>query len=120
MIRLTFRNFSLVNRLNFLPEEHLLIQEAALQFGKEHIQPYVQQWDEDHYFPRKEVLEKSAELGMGFGGIFTSEEYGGSNMGRLAGSVIFEALAYSCPTMAANMSIQNMNGTILDQYGSDW
>ena len=55
---------------------------------------------------------------MGFAGIYTSEEYGGSDLGRLAASAIFEALAWSCPSITAYISIHNMNCMIIDKYGT--
>jgi len=57
---------------------------------------------------------------MGFGGIYSSEEYGGSDMGRLAASAIFEALSYSCPSISAYISIMNMNCMVVDKYGTEW
>jgi alkylation response protein AidB-like acyl-CoA dehydrogenase len=96
-----------------------LIQEAALAFGREHIGPYAEQWDKEQYFPRNEVFKKSAEMGMGFGGVVVSSDYGGSELNRLASSVIFEALAYYCPSTSAYISIHNMNGWLIYKYGSE-
>jgi alkylation response protein AidB-like acyl-CoA dehydrogenase len=119
MIRSNTRRFSVINKLNALPEDYALMQEAALAFGKEYIAPHIEEWDRDGYFPKNEVFKKSSELGMGFSGIVINSEYGGSELGRLASSVIFEALAYYCPAISAYFTIHNMNGWLLQKYGND-
>jgi alkylation response protein AidB-like acyl-CoA dehydrogenase len=62
-------------------------------------------------------MRKAAALGMG--GIFVAEDLGGSDLSRLAGTLIFEALATGCPTTAAFMSIHNMVAGLIDAFGSD-
>ena len=41
------------------------------------------------------------------------EEYGGSGLGRLEGSLIFEALATGCVGSSAYISIHNMCGAMI-------
>jgi alkylation response protein AidB-like acyl-CoA dehydrogenase len=53
------------------------------------------------------------------GGIFIAEDAGGSAMSRLTGTVIFEALATGCPTVAAYMSIHNMTASLIDSFGTE-
>jgi alkylation response protein AidB-like acyl-CoA dehydrogenase len=53
------------------------------------------------------------------GGIYVSEDVGGSGLSRLAAALIFEALATGCPTVAAYMSIHNMSAWMIDAYGSE-
>jgi alkylation response protein AidB-like acyl-CoA dehydrogenase len=48
-----------------------------------------------------------------------SEDFGGSGLSRLTGTLIFEALATGCPTTSAFMSIHNMVAGLIDVYGSD-
>jgi alkylation response protein AidB-like acyl-CoA dehydrogenase len=53
------------------------------------------------------------------GGIFVTEDLGGSGLSRLTGTLIFEALATGCPTTSAFMSIHNMVAGLIDMFGSD-
>jgi len=62
-------------------------------------------------------MRKAAALGMG--GIFVTEDVGGSALSRLTGTLIFEALATGCPTTSAFMSIHNMTASLIDAFGSD-
>ena len=50
-----------------------------------------------------EVLRKAASLG--FGGIYVREDAGGSGLGRLDTSIIFEAMATGCVSTTAYLSI---------------
>ncbi|XP_071746625.1 isobutyryl-CoA dehydrogenase, mitochondrial isoform X5 [Lepeophtheirus salmonis] len=56
--------------------------------------------------------------GLGFGAIYASSEFGGTGLGRLDASIIFEALSEGCVTTTAFMSIHNMVAWIIDTYGS--
>ena len=50
-----------------------------------------------------DVLRRAAALG--FGGLYVSEEVGGSGLSRLDSSVVFEALATGCVSTTAYLSI---------------
>ena len=50
-----------------------------------------------------DTMQKAAKLG--FGAIYCNEEYGGTGLGRLEGSLIFEALSTGCISTAAYISI---------------
>ena len=52
--------------------------------------PNMSKWDQEAIFP-VETLRKAAELG--FGAVYTSEDYGGTGLNRLDASIIFEALS---------------------------
>jgi hypothetical protein len=57
-------------------------------------------------------VKESADYG--FGGIYTSSEFGGCDLGRLEASLIFEALAESSVNISAYISIHNMNCWLID------
>jgi len=99
-----------------LSEEQLAIFETARDFGAEHIAPHAQGWEEAGTIPR-ELWQKAAELG--FGGLYVDEAHGGAGLSRLDGTLVFEALAMSCPSVAAFLSIHNMCGGMIDKFGSD-
>ena len=65
----------------------------------------------------KDLWPKLAELG--FGGLYVSEEYGGSGLSRLDATLVFEALAMACPAVGSFLSIHNMCGGMIDKFGSE-
>jgi isobutyryl-CoA dehydrogenase len=65
-------------------------QEAARTFADKELAPHMLEWDQHEIFPR-EKLKLAA--GLGFGAIYCKEDYGGSGLGRLDASVIFEAMS---------------------------
>ncbi len=99
-----------------LSEEQTLIFDMAKGFGEEHIAPHAQQWESDGTIP-KELWPQIAELGLG--GIYVSEEYGGSGLSRLDATLVFEALAMACPSVGSFLSIHNMCGGMIDKFGSE-
>ena len=88
----------------------------ARGFADDVIAPNALAWDEAKHFPVAE-MRKAAALGMG--GICIAEDVGGSGLSRLAATLIFEALATGCPTVAAYMSIHNMAASMVDRFGND-
>ncbi len=99
-----------------LTEEQTAIFDMACAFGEEHIAPFAAQWEEDGTIPR-DLWPKLAELG--FGGLYVSEENGGSGLSRLDATMVFEALSRSCASVAAFLSIHNMCAAMVEKYGSD-
>jgi alkylation response protein AidB-like acyl-CoA dehydrogenase len=98
-----------------LDADQIALRDMARAFAAEIFAPNAVAWDEAKYFPVAE-MRKAAALGMG--GIFVAEDLGGSGLSRLAGTLIFEALATGCPTTAAFMSIHNMVAGLVDVFGS--
>ncbi|KMO39742.1 acyl-CoA dehydrogenase [Methylobacterium variabile] len=98
-----------------LPEDQVAIRDMARSFAAERIAPHALDWDERKHFP-VDALREAAGLGMG--GIYISEEHGGSGLTRLDAALIFEALSLGCPTVAAFLSIHNMAAWMIDKFGS--
>ncbi len=99
-----------------LSEEQEAIFDMAFGFGQEHIAPFAQDWERQGTIP-KELWPKVAELGLA--GIYVSEDHGGSGLSRLDATLVFEALAMSCPAVGSFLSIHNMCGGMIDKFGSD-
>ncbi|MBR2575586.1 MAG: acyl-CoA dehydrogenase family protein [Loktanella sp.] len=99
-----------------LTEEQSAIFDMALAFGQEHIAPFARDWDAAGTIP-KNLWPKLADLG--FGGLYVSEDSGGAGLSRLDATLVFEALSYSCASVAAFLSIHNMCARMIDSYGSD-
>ncbi|MET1414961.1 acyl-CoA dehydrogenase family protein [Roseibium sp. HPY-6] len=103
--------------MDFSPnEDQRAFQDMAASFSREELAPNAKQWDEDSVFPVP-TLRKAAELG--FGGIYVTEEVGGSALSRLDAALIFEELSKGCTSTAAYLSIHNMVAWIIDTYASD-
>jgi hypothetical protein len=98
-----------------LSEDQRAIQDLARGFAAEHMAPFAGEWDEHHIFP-VETLRKAAELG--FAGIYCAEASGGTGLGRLDASILFEELSAACPSTAAYISIHNMAAWMIDTFGN--
>lgn len=99
-----------------LNEEQQAIYDMARSFGEENIADKAIEWDEAGFFPEA-VVRSVGELGMA--GIYVREDVGGSGLGRLDAALIFEALAYSCPSISAFISIHNMCAWMIDTFGTE-
>ncbi len=99
-----------------LSEEQTAIFDMAYAFGQDHIAPHAHQWEKDGTIP-KSLWPQIAELG--FGGLYVSEESGGTGLSRLDATLVFEALSMACPSVAAFLSIHNMCAKMLDKFASD-
>lgn len=98
-----------------LSEEQQAIFDMAYAFGQDRIAPHAQEWEADGTIP-KELWPEIGELG--FGGLYVSEEFGGSGLSRLDATLVFEALAMACPSVGSFLSIHNMCGGMIDKFGS--
>ncbi|XP_073459591.1 isobutyryl-CoA dehydrogenase, mitochondrial isoform X3 [Aquarana catesbeiana] len=99
-----------------LTEEQKEFQKVAFDFASKEMAPNMALWDEKEIFP-VETMQKAAQLG--FGGIYTSPDVGGSGLSRLDTSVIFEALSTGCVSTTAYMSIHNMCVWMIDTFGNE-
>ncbi len=103
--------------MDFMPtDEQTAIFDMARAFGAEHIAPFAREWEAAGTIPR-DLWGRAAELGMG--GLFVSEAAGGTGLGRLEGTLVFEALSMACPSVASFLSIHNMCAAMIDRHGSD-
>ena len=99
-----------------LSEEQGAIFDMAYEFGQEHIAPFARQWEAEGTIPR-DLWRKVGELG--FGGLYVGEASGGTGLGRLDATLVFEALSMACPAVASFLSIHNMCAAMLDKFGSE-
>jgi alkylation response protein AidB-like acyl-CoA dehydrogenase len=99
-----------------LSEEAQAVFDMARDFGEAEIGPHAQAWERDGTIP-KDLWPKLAALG--FGGLYVSEDKGGSGLSRLEATLVFEALSMACPSVAAFLSIHNMCAKMIELYGSD-
>ncbi len=99
-----------------LTEEQQAIFDMARAFGEDHVAPHARGWEAEGSIP-KDLWPRLAELG--FGGLYVSEDSGGSGLTRLDATLVFEALSRSCASVAAFLSIHNMCAAMIDRFGSD-
>ena len=99
-----------------LSEEQSAIFDMAYAFGQDAIAPYAREWEIAETIP-KDLWPKIGELG--FGGLYVSEDGGGTGLSRLDATLVFEALSMACPSVAAFLSIHNMCAKMIDGFSSD-
>jgi alkylation response protein AidB-like acyl-CoA dehydrogenase len=99
-----------------LTEDQRAIQDAAQAFAADELAPHSAHWDEHKVFP-VEVMRKAAELG--FAAMYVREDVGGTGLGRLDASLVFEALSYGDVAVTAFLSIHNMCAWMVDRFGSE-
>jgi alkylation response protein AidB-like acyl-CoA dehydrogenase len=97
-------------------EERQAILQAVREFAETELAPFAQERDEHHIFPR-ESLQLAGELGLG--GVYASEDFGGTGLSRTDTVAIFEELAKGDPAVAAYISIHNMVVGMIDRYGDE-
>ena len=76
-----------------LTEEQRAIFAMAKGFGATAIAPFAGDWEKAGEIP-KALWPQVAALGLG--GIYVSEDFGGSALSRLDATLVFEALSMAC------------------------
>ncbi|QLE01564.1 acyl-CoA dehydrogenase [Galbibacter sp. BG1] len=100
-----------------LSEEQLLIKEAARDFAKTELLPGVIERDEKQEFPAEQV-KKMGELG--FMGMMTSPEYGGSGMDTISYVMVMEELSKIDASASVIVSVNNsLVCWGLENYGTE-
>ncbi len=99
-----------------LSDEQVAIFDMARTFADEQIAPNARNWEADGTIPKALWPELGS---LGLGAIYVSDEYGGSGLSRLDGTLIFEALSHACPSVAAFLSIHNMCAKMIESFGSE-
>jgi len=99
-------------------EELIELSEASYDFSQKEFAPFMHEWDKNGTPISDELLKKCAD--MGFGGMYCTENVGGSGLSRLASSVIFESLSTGCVPTTALLSIHNMCNWMIESFGNDF
>src|SRR5436305_9244085 len=99
-----------------LTEDQRAFQATARQFARDEMAPKARAWDENETFPVTELRQAAA---LGFGGIYVTDDVGGSALARLAATIIFEELAQGCTSSAAYSSIHNMAAWMIDGFAGE-
>jgi alkylation response protein AidB-like acyl-CoA dehydrogenase len=80
------------------------VARVARDFAKEHILPFVMEWDESQDFPA-DVFRKMGELGLM--GVLVPEKYGGSGMGYFEYVVAIQEIARVCGSIGLSLAAHN-------------
>jgi butyryl-CoA dehydrogenase len=100
-----------------LTEEQALLRDMAHDFAENELIPRATQHDREAKLDPA-VLEKLGELG--FFGLIVPEEYGGSNLGNLALSLVLEELNRGCASTGVTVSVHNsLVCAPIKRYGSE-
>jgi alkylation response protein AidB-like acyl-CoA dehydrogenase len=98
-----------------LSDEQRAFGETARAFARDEWLPQAPGWDERCEFP---VAALRAAAKLGFAGIYVGDEFGGSGLGRVDATIIFEELAVACVSTAAYLSVHNMAAWMIDRFGT--
>lgn len=80
------------------------IANAAKDFARQHIKPYVMQWDESQEFP----VDMFRELGkLGMMGVLVPENYGGAGMGYFEYKTVIEEISKVCGSIGLSVAAHN-------------
>lgn len=103
-------------KAGMLTEDQILIVDTARNFAETRLRPNAARWEREERLDRPTLQALAA---LGFAGIFTREDVGGSGLGRLEAALIFEELSRGCVATAAFLSIHNMCARMIDNFGSE-
>lgn len=106
----------MMNKLFLTSETQRMVAEMVHDFGKAHIAPYRDAWDEQEIFP-VEVFKKLGKQGLM--GVLVPQEFGGSGFGYADYVTAISTLAHFDPGIALSMAAHNSlcTGHIL-QFGN--
>lgn len=100
-----------------LTEEQQMIQDAAREFAQNEIAPVAAEFDESGEFP-SETIRAAAELG--FMGVETPEEYGGSGLDPISYALIMAEISAADAAHGTIVSVNNsLYGVPLLEFGSE-
>lgn len=80
------------------------VAQTARDFARQHIKPFVMQWDESQAFP----LQVFKEMGkLGIMGVLIPEEYGGTGLGYFEYVTIIEEIGKVCGSIGLSVAAHN-------------
>jgi alkylation response protein AidB-like acyl-CoA dehydrogenase len=86
-------------------EEQHAYRQAAHDFAAAELAPHAARWDAECEFPREAIRHAGT---LGFCGLYSDIDCGGTGLTRLDAAIVFEELAAIDPSTAAFISIHNM------------
>lgn len=99
-----------------LTEAQLMLRKVAREFAEKKVQPIAAEIDKTGRFPR-ETFDKMARIG--FTGIGTPVEYGGSGGNDIDKVIVVSEIAKKCGATAAILSIHTVFSSIIQKFGTE-
>lgn len=99
-----------------LSEEQNIMRDMMRSFASQKLAPNAQIWEDEKTLCRATLKELAA---LGLGGIYVDSNFGGSELSRFDGTLIFEELSQGCISHSAFLSIHNMAARMIDNFGSN-
>ena len=96
-----------MNELFYLTDDQRAIRDLARKIARERIASHAAHYDETETYPEESM---KAILESGLFGIWVPDEYGGSDMGCLALSLVSEEIAWACAATATQYLDQPLGG----------
>jgi alkylation response protein AidB-like acyl-CoA dehydrogenase len=91
--------------MNFETTELTLqVAQMARDFAKQHIKPFVMDWDETQEFP-KNVFKEMGKLGLM--GVLVPEQYGGAGLGYFEYVTVIQEIAKVCGSIGLSLAAHN-------------
>ena len=106
----------IIDKYKDLNNDQRAIIESVEKFASDNIVPNALKWDKESFFP-KIIFKKAGDLGLA--AIYVEEKDGGLGLSRLDASLVFEELAYACPSTSAFLTIHNMTAWMLSNFGNN-
>lgn len=101
-----------------LNEEQLMIQDMARKFAKSELEPIASELDKG--LSRTQFLENLKKLSdLGFMGLNVKSDFGGSEAGTIAFSLVITELARACASTAVTTSVTNMVAEVIQSVGNE-
>ncbi len=98
-----------------LSDEQTEMLAVVHRFAQNEIVPNAERWDEESCFPR-EILRPMAELGIA--GLLVPEEFGGMQMSRLTGALLYEEVGKADMSTAVWLAVHNMVAGLIFKFGN--
>lgn len=80
------------------------VAETARDFARQHIKPYVMEWDENQEFPMQ-VFKEMGKLGLM--GVLVPEQYGGAGLGYFEYVAVIREIAKVCGSIGLSLAAHN-------------
>src|SRR5262249_30558873 len=96
-----------MNDVFYLTEEQRMIRDLARKVARDRIAPHAAHYDESESYPTESMR---ALVESGLFGIWVPEQYGGTNMGCLALSLVAEELGWACAGTTTNFGAHPLGG----------
>ncbi len=100
-----------------LTQEQQMIKKTAREFVEKHVEPYVDQWEEEGQIP-DEVVKEAGKLGLL--GAPISEDYGGSGLDDLTYAMMTEEIGRGCSSLRTTFSVNtSLFGNNVEMFGTE-